>query len=238
MGYELCSRYISKHLSLKKPEPRALLPTFLVCPPPPWLRKQSPPQEKLNGSCGAKAPWCWPHLPWLSWSLTPLPFAYVTHRLPVLAQVRGAPTAGLCTLRPCCHLCCHTLLPARMARGPSCSTVCGNPVPQPGIKPASPALQGGFLMTGRTTREVPTPAWLVPSPPSNFWGLECHLLLEISSGRYIWNCNTCPILCCPSVLYFSLLHLTTIYYIFYFFVSFVPRHSPQWTLPPGIHSLG
>lgn len=32
MGYELCSRYISKHLSVKKPEPPALLPTFLALP--------------------------------------------------------------------------------------------------------------------------------------------------------------------------------------------------------------
>lgn len=38
--------------------------------------------------------------------------------------------------------------PVAAAREPSCSTVCGNPVPRPGIKPASPALQGGFLTTG------------------------------------------------------------------------------------------
>ena len=34
-------------------------------------------------------------------------------------------------------------------------------------------------------------------------------------------------LCCPLGFYFSLWHLTTVYYIFHFFVSFVPRHSPQ-----------
>lgn len=38
--------------------------------------------------------------------------------------------------------------PVAAAREPSCSTACGNPVPRPGIKPASPTMQGGFLMTG------------------------------------------------------------------------------------------
>ena len=35
-----------------------------------------------------------------------------------------------------------------VACGPSCSIACGILVPQPGIKPESPALQGGFLTTG------------------------------------------------------------------------------------------
>ena len=34
-----------------------------------------------------------------------------------------------------------------VARGLSCSMVCGILVPQPGIEPKSPALQGGFLTT-------------------------------------------------------------------------------------------
>lgn len=77
-----------------------------------------------------------------------------------------------------------------------------------------------------------------PSPPSDFCWLECHLLLEASSDHCIRNCSTCPIFYCPLVFYFSLLHLPHIYYIFCFFVCFVPRHGPQWTLPLGIHSLG
>ena len=33
--------------------------------------------------------------------------------------------------------------------GLSCPVACGILVPQPGIEPASPALEGGFLITGR-----------------------------------------------------------------------------------------
>ena len=35
-----------------------------------------------------------------------------------------------------------------VALGPRCSMACGILVPKPGIEPASPALQGGFLTTG------------------------------------------------------------------------------------------
>ena len=35
-----------------------------------------------------------------------------------------------------------------VACGLSCPAACGLLVPQPGIKPASPALEGGFLTTG------------------------------------------------------------------------------------------
>ena len=35
-----------------------------------------------------------------------------------------------------------------VARGLSCPAACGILAPQPGIKPTSPALQGGFLTTG------------------------------------------------------------------------------------------
>ena len=35
-----------------------------------------------------------------------------------------------------------------VAGGLSCSEACGILAPQPGIEPASPALQGGFLTTG------------------------------------------------------------------------------------------
>ena len=35
-----------------------------------------------------------------------------------------------------------------MARGLSCPVACGILVPRPGIEPASPALQDGFLTTG------------------------------------------------------------------------------------------
>jgi hypothetical protein len=37
---------------------------------------------------------------------------------------------------------------------PYCPTACGILVPQPGVEPASPALEGGFLTT-RPTSEVP-----------------------------------------------------------------------------------
>ena len=37
----------------------------------------------------------------------------------------------------------------------SCSTACGILVPQPGIKPASPALEGGFLTTGPAGKTLP-----------------------------------------------------------------------------------
>ena len=39
-------------------------------------------------------------------------------------------------------------------RVPRCPTACGILVPQPGVEPASPALEGGVLTT-RLTREVP-----------------------------------------------------------------------------------
>ena len=39
-------------------------------------------------------------------------------------------------------------------RVPRCPTACGILVPQPGVEPASPALEGGVLTT-RPTREVP-----------------------------------------------------------------------------------
>ena len=35
-----------------------------------------------------------------------------------------------------------------MVRGLSCPVACGILVPQPGIEPASPALEGGFFTTG------------------------------------------------------------------------------------------
>ena len=35
-----------------------------------------------------------------------------------------------------------------VALGPRCAVACGTLVPKPGIEPASPALQGGFLTTG------------------------------------------------------------------------------------------
>ena len=48
---------------------------------------------------------------------------------------------------------CGTQAPEHMgsvvaARGLSCPAACGILVPRPGIKPASPALEGGFLTTG------------------------------------------------------------------------------------------
>ena len=41
------------------------------------------------------------------------------------------------------------------ALGLTCSTICGILVPQQGIKPLSPALQGEFLTTGPPSKEVP-----------------------------------------------------------------------------------
>ena len=35
-----------------------------------------------------------------------------------------------------------------VVHGPSCSSICGISVPQPRVKPRSPALQGGVLTTG------------------------------------------------------------------------------------------
>ena len=49
----------------------------------------------------------------------------------------------------------------------SCPVACGILVPQPGIEPKSPALQGRFLTTGLITREVPTSLFFVENvqPP-------------------------------------------------------------------------
>ena len=44
-----------------------------------------------------------------------------------------------------------------MARVLSCSVACGILVPQPGIEPMSPALQGGFLTTGPLGKSPPLP---------------------------------------------------------------------------------
>ena len=41
-----------------------------------------------------------------------------------------------------------------VARGLSCAAACGILVPQPGIKPTSPALEGGFFTTGPPRRSL------------------------------------------------------------------------------------
>ena len=42
----------------------------------------------------------------------------------------------------------------------SCSTACGTLVPLPGVEPASPALQGGFLTTGPPVKSQVQGSWL------------------------------------------------------------------------------
>ena len=61
----------------------------------------------------------------------------------------------LCRVLVLAHgvFCCGTWAPEHMGsvvavHGLSCPVACGILVPQPGIKPASPALEGGFLTTG------------------------------------------------------------------------------------------
>ena len=45
-------------------------------------------------------------------------------------------------------LCCAVQTSLAVARGLSCPMACGILVPQPGIEPMSPALEGGFFMSG------------------------------------------------------------------------------------------
>ena len=52
-------------------------------------------------------------------------------------------------------LCCSMQFSLVEASGLSCPVACGSLVPQPGTKPASPALEGRFLTT--FTREVLSP---------------------------------------------------------------------------------
>ena len=147
MGRERCSSYMSKPLSLKKPEPPALLPAFLVCPPPPWGRKQSPHRRNKVDPLAPKLPGA---------DLTspdppdPSPPCLLHSQAPALARVLGARSAGLCTLRPCCCPCSQAVPPVRTARGRHVSQLLQrvSPVPRAGIKPASPTLQGRFLTTG------------------------------------------------------------------------------------------
>ena len=54
----------------------------------------------------------------------------------------------------CLDLSCCGAWALVVVHGLSCSKACGILVPQPGIEPAFPALQGRFL-TPRTTRKVP-----------------------------------------------------------------------------------
>ena len=61
---------------------------------------------------------------------------------------------------PVVGLCCSvqaSLVASRL----SYPKACGILVPQPGIEPKSPALQGRFLTTGLITREVPTSLFFV-----------------------------------------------------------------------------
>ena len=54
----------------------------------------------------------------------------------------------------------------------SCSKACGIIVPQPGLEPTSPALQGKFLITRPRGK---------PSPTTHFWiWFSCRCFLEVS----------------------------------------------------------
>ena len=57
----------------------------------------------------------------------------------------------------------------------SCPATCGILVPQPGIKPASPELEGGFLTTG-------------PQGKSLLHYLDSELLYDISTYLPVWFC--------------------------------------------------
>ena len=85
----------------------------------------------------------------------------------------------------------------------SCSTACGSLVPQPGIEPTSPALEGGFLTTGCCYCSVAP--WTVATRllcPWNFpgknIGVGSHSLLQ---GIFpIQGLNPSP-LHCSQILY-------------------------------------
>ena len=63
---------------------------------------------------------------------------------------------------------CGAHCPAVVAHGPSGSVACGTLVPQPGVKPVSPALQGRFLTTG---------------PPEKSQQIEIELLMNRGSTK-------------------------------------------------------
>ena len=72
-----------------------------------------------------------------------------------------------------------------VASGLSCSTACGILVPWLGIEPASPALQGGFLMTGPPGKSPKNSKWSRPSFAHS--ANICSIPKCIRHGANLWG---------------------------------------------------